>query len=225
MQLTSLLETVLPEDLATTHSHLGYRTIATQRSLYLKYALNIYHQPLRDQANIALISLLERVNPNTLLEPATIGHTCRQVYALSFYEALIKLLVALKNPPVTKYTPEKYQDAQKSQKYSRISLGVGERSFSYIPKKDVPGPASYSLEKSDNLKRIPHYRHVSVERQRELSHIPQIKTPGPGSYNVGANYNKYDWTVQRQRANLYKDIRKSPSRMRKNQDQNLSALL
>ena len=110
-------------------------------------------------------------------------------------------------PPATKYRPEEYQ---RSNKHAKVSIGGAQRQMSYIPRNDSPGPASYGTELADHSKRTGHRRELSENATRNLSHIPQVKTPGPGTYNLQANQGKYDWVIQRQKALMFKEIRRSP---------------
>ena len=91
-------------------------------------------------------------------------------------------------------------------------MGVEERKFNYIPKKEnIPGPANY-----ENA--LPgHTRAYSIlrsdpKREQLLTKFNADKIPGPGSYELSKNYKKYDWGLQRFKALRYKELRKPKMR-------------
>ena len=106
----------------------------------------------------------------------------------------------LDHPPATKYKPESVKGGQR---FANISLGVGEREFTYIPKKKtIPGPASYEYGQS------PHSRAYSVPKSVPSHRLDAEKAPGPGTYDLMREYKKHDWEQQRLKVIQYKELRR-----------------
>ena len=105
----------------------------------------------------------------------------------------------LNHPPVTKYKPE---ERESNQRFANISMGVGEREFTYIPnKKSIPGPASYGIQTGK-------IRSWSVPKNDPKKRVEIERVPGPGTYELIHDYKKHDWDSQRLKAIQYKEIRR-----------------
>lgn len=120
-------------------------------------------------------------------------------------------ILALSNPPPTKYQPEKFQP---SQKFSKKSIGLAKRQFTYIPEKsEIPGPGSYSPIMMDFIKTpgtTPKHETPSRRSQSVRNKIPREKLllPGPGAYDLTSSYKIRDWEEQKLKAAKYRVLRR-----------------
>lgn len=117
-------------------------------------------------------------------------------------------IIVLKIPPPTKYDPRL---ANLKTHLIKDGLGVlrAERDYSYILKKNIPGPGGYDLM-NDKLtspnrfvqgKIIPEPKHASTNPKNDL--------PGPGYYDlVKPIVKEHSWDMIRSKADHYRELRR-----------------